>query len=214
MSTGAVNDVRALALKELSFGEGQLAKRKIEAIDQLWQGFLGVKKYTWAVQTIAVFRMDEVVKRIDNPAVAEAFGIVAGDDAKERSVSIGEAGSLAAQSRPWIGAMPWALFAAYSAIVGLSNASLLLLKHGSDPTRLLDANSIRNLIKEALPDYDGDVTSNVYPIFLDVLESKLISELKRVASGTAEDEERIQRARRIVTVAAEVASESKTAVTP
>jgi hypothetical protein len=194
------NQIEALrggALSALASRQVALAKRRLEAVDQLWSEVttsLAKLKYASMVMvTIDFDKASEMVAK--SPQAQEIFKVIAGP------IEPLKLANDAAKARPFVTQIAWALFSAYQSIILLSVTQLQVLKLGVDGAKYFKKDAVQNLIKVALPhqaDYVAQYGSAGYPLLLDELESRLLEELKKMLEGGESDKATVEQAAAIL----------------
>lgn len=207
-----IRSVADMLLERLNFASTPAWQRKLQAVDELWQGFLEIKKYTWAARSLSIFKLDIVGERVEDDQDLREFFKTAHKSAKNDMEEILKSYRSAQVSRPWISTTSWAIFSAYGAIIQWSITTAMVLQIGVNPKGLLSTENIINLIKEALPDFelsDPVRAHHFYPEALDLLEKKLLVDLKDFIDGKSEDDDALERARRVLHSSSELLSQAR-----
>lgn len=208
--------VRQTVLSAMASNQGILDKRRFEAVDHLWEGFLSVRKLLWAVHVLSVLKVDVISQEVKNPNVQAFLEVIT--KPLDSTVLTGEAVWNAQKSQPWVSPMAWALYAAYSVIIQYAYLTLFGLKNRlPNPQRYMSRDKIIEMLRTALPDFkiDWDQLSDVVlPNVIEALEMKLLKEIQDFISGRQADADTLDRARRISNLAAELQSSEKKAQIP
>ena len=203
---GQLAALRTVALTGVIKRQATLAKRRVEAIDQLWSAVASLGPAKGAAALVQGINFEEASR-------------VAAKNEKARAMFAGLAAPYAAvtydlksamKARPFVSPMAWAIYSAYQAVVLLGITKLNVLKTGIDGKGLLNLNSVSELITTVLPhraDYVRARKDAAYYPLLDELETTLLDELKRMLSGAAEDSDSVARAAAIVRQAERVRSD-------
>ncbi len=186
------------ALSGMVSRQAALDKRRLEAIDQLWQGIETLAPYKFAtilMQTIDFQKAREAVSR--DPRGKEVFAQFAPnlDPRNIPKVDVHKA-------RPFVSEMAWALFSAYHAIVGYATMQVLILGGKLNPIAdILDPTAVSKLVLTALPYYSEYIQEHGdkgYPYIAEPLEAALLKELQRMMRGEESDKSSIEQAARIM----------------
>jgi hypothetical protein len=194
-----IEALRSGALTGLASRQAALDKRRIEAVDQLWSTVIALGSLKGASATLSAINFAAASKiASENPKVREAFAIIAEPfDIKKIDFSP------ASKARPFVSVIAWALFFAYQAIVVFAVLRLHMLKAGIDAPQVLNPDSVVDLIKAALPDAADTVAKSglneksLY-FLLDVLEIRLLEELKKTLQGDESDLATVEQAAAIL----------------
>ena len=179
-----------------------LDKRRLEAVERIWSAVVDLAPFKNVSAMMASIKFDAAAKRAPHDAkLRMLFEIIL------QPVSGTEFPTSSAQKEmPFISPMAWAYFSAYQTIVGFAFAQAKMLELGvGDAGKLLNSDGVKKLLKTALPHQAGkidahDVSMTHY--YLDVLEERLITELKGMLKGVETDAAAI-------TQAAEIAAQVK-----
>ena len=122
----AIRNIAATA----AAGRGKAADaRKLEAIDQLWEGFLRARQGTWPLLGLSITRLENVEADIESDEKLRQYfelaypnidGLMQDIDSLETE-----------KSRPWVSALAWAYYSAYVAMVGYCIAWIQMAKLGN-----------------------------------------------------------------------------------
>ena len=204
--------IRETALAAARGRNTEIAVRKLQAIDELWEGFHNAKKYLWTVMSISTLKLDNVAKELGDPRMQKFLSAMS--PAKERNA---ERISMitANRARPWVSELAWAYFSAYSAMIGYCIMWFETAKLELDPGKFIDSDGVYELLHLALPDAGfDDVREHKNFRFGDAaqqIELKLIAELKDDASGKKADARDVERAQKIAEAARGVNQDSEKA---
>jgi hypothetical protein len=193
------NELAALrggAMSAIASRQMAIDKRRLKAIDQLWDAFNKLAPLRNMAEIIAVYDFDAAAKAAEsNPKLRQAFEMLAqlADPAK---IDFGEAH----KARPFVSPMGWAYFAAYNAIAMQAMAKAQVLRFGM-PAKLVSNDKITNLVKTALPEFAATIDQHgdaIYHYLLEILESKLLTELQRMLTDTEAFRANVEQAAQIV----------------
>ena len=185
------------ALTVLASRQAALDKRRLEAIEQLWEGVEILGPMKWAVG---------IMRTIDFEGSLEATS--QDPNARRMFSTLGQGYSLdklkkpdAHKARPFVSEIAWALFSAYQAILIYAVLQLQMLKEGVNKPNYLKSDRVPNLVKAALPNHasyiDEQGLHGCY-LLLDELEAKLLKELQGMMQGEESDMASVKQAAKIM----------------
>ena len=187
-------------------------KRRIEAVDKVWNGIVALSSYKGLSASVAVLNVDALARRSDDPKIKLFITAVATAVKRDPEAL---SNNPAANERPFVSALAWAYFTAYLTIVTISFASLKLAEVGvPNLSELFAKDNIRNLLKAALPHRSEFVDRhepNAYYYLLDEIEQNLLTELQKILRGEDQDLAGIEQAARIMEMAARINSQEPAA---
>jgi hypothetical protein len=188
-------------------------QRRIEAVEKLWSGIVALSPYKGLSATIAIFNVDALAKRSEDPKIQQLIAMVSNVVKRDPEAL---SNNPAKNERPFVSALAWAYFFAYLTIVSIAFASVKLLEIGTQNlSELFAKDSIRNLLKVALPHQSEFIDRNepsAYHYLLDEIELKLLQELQKILRGEDQDAAGIEQAARIMEMARKLSPESTTAI--
>ena len=189
--------LRSGALSGLASRQATLDKRRIEAVDQLWQAITSLASAKSLSASMAVVKFESAAKIAANdPRLREIFSAM-GKNFDHNSLRPLDA----EKARPFVSPIAWALFSAYQAIVSVAAIKLELLKAGLDMPNLIDAKAVERLIALALPhqvEYVKKYGTSSYHYLLDELETRLLEELRSMLRGVDSDRASVEQAAAIL----------------
>ncbi|MBU9382344.1 hypothetical protein [Burkholderia gladioli] len=197
-----LESLQAGALSVLSSRQSGLDKRRLEAIDQIWEAFSALTPARASVSWFETLNLQQI-------------SAVAGKSEQFRQLlssidcspdTFKAAADAANKARPFVTAMTWAYFSAYRSTVTFAVMHVKLLSGGLD-FELLNSESVVTLVKQTLPEWseflDGNGISGAYSL-LDELEKKLLAELQSTVDNGADDDANVGRAAKILQAARRV----------
>lgn len=173
-----------------------LDKRRIEAVEHTWSSVVALTPYKGVSGAMAVINLPQVDKRIARePKLQQFFGMMT---ANIPDLDINAPQNAAYHDRPFLSPLAWAYFSAYSMIAMSGFAHAKMLGLGLEGTeRLMDVDSMRNLLRTTLPyrtEYIERLSILQFHALLDDLERELLGELGRMLDGIDADQASIDRA--------------------
>lgn len=192
-----ISVLRSGALSAMSSRQIAVDKRRMEAIDQLWTSFNSFNSSRMLSTTLKSIKFEEAAKSTEqDPKIREFFETVGkGFDTK----SIDHAS--AAKARPFVSAMAWATYIAYTAICIHAVMRWNTLRLGIGAINLIDDEAIKKLIITVLPhhsEYLEKFGPDSYYYVLDILETKLLQEIQQMLKGVEADQAGIKQAAEII----------------
>jgi hypothetical protein len=191
-----INSVRETALMSALDGHRSFNERKAKAIDDLWAGFLETQKMVAAVHMISPLKLDKISEDIKNPIYQEFISsIVKPLNIDPENISI-ENSIRGRSSRPWIPENIWSVYAAYSSVVMEAVVLFKCLDCGLDTRKFINQDPLLKALEKALPDLSIDwnkITNASWPTLLEILETKLLMEIRKEVSPKYRDEQALER---------------------
>ena len=189
--------LRGGAMTAMASRQVALDKRRQEAVDQLWSAVtaLGPAKVVSSVMAVVKFEAAAEAAATNEGfrKVFEAMG--SGFDPKQIDLSG------AAQARPFVTPMAWALFSAYQSISMQAVVKLEMIKSGIAAKDLLEKDAIPRLLKAVLPHraaYIDKFGDTGYHYLLEELEEGLLNELRGMLDGVDADKASVEQAAAIL----------------
>lgn len=193
-----IGDVRKAAISNAMISQGAIDKRRLEAIDHIWQGFMDSKKNIIGVTVLATLNIQEVSKSIDQGKVKLFIDTISKSINLNPKEIYGEPTKLAQSARPWVGPKIWTIYTAYNSVIFYPIAVFMAFKEGvKDPLKYIKRDKIVDDVRKALPDLKIDwdnLHDAVLPTLLELLEINLLQEIEFIISGKRSDIETHQRA--------------------
>lgn len=194
------NEIAALrdgALAALSNRKAALDRRRLEAVDQLWESFNALTP----ARTIAEF--------MSVPAFAAITPMRVNTDSSVRDLlqvlgarfdmgSLGQGGANSA--RPFVDPIVWAMYSTIRAVILDSVLHWSFLKDGKE-SDFIDHGLVKTMLMSALPLREEDIKNMsppLYPTLLDALEDRLLEEIRLMLRGVESDRETLDQAQAII----------------
>ena len=196
-----IEDLRRNAILGAEKRQGILSTRKFNACDELWEKIENVA----SLKALSIYLMgikeDQFIKsdynNSNNSLFIESFGKISGFELQKKTITTNK---LSLQ-RPYLSERSWALYLAHSSVSTIVISKYESLKSGTDMRNFINYNGILNLIKKVEPSnfstYTEINSSNIH-IILDILENKILNEIKKIHSGSEEDKKSIEINREII----------------
>lgn len=204
--------LRSGALSALASRQAALDKRRLEAVDQLWESFNALAPARGIAANLSVIKFASAADQAErDPQVREFFEMIgAGFDPKKLDLS----GSN--KARPFLSPMVWAIFSAIKSIAMYSVMRWQILKSGLGNKDYADHKTIKNLVVAALPtysDYLDEHGADSYYYVLEALDQRLLSEIQSMLAGVESDKASLEQAAEIVRQASALQAETREAET-
>ena len=183
--------------------------RRLQAVDEIWKGLLVLKRHgTWAASVLSRLKIENVVPELDDPRTRTFVDTMFGSSVRPDEMGRDPDLAGAQQAQPWALPMAWATFAAYEAVVGAVVLQAQMLKLGLDPKQFYSQEKVDELVDLVLQGKNlkkiTPLSNAILPQLLRYLESTLLEELRGSISGGHVDRQTVDRAKRVVELAAEV----------
>ncbi len=187
-----VKDLRENALKGMHFRQSKLYEKQIEAVEILWSDVIELSKVKHISTNMLAFSTSyERIAKISetDPKIRDLFETLEGDfDITKVNFLNGE------RLRPFITPLAWAYYNAYKAILVNDIIKFSVLKIGVGTDILKDSSHLKSILEVALPDkkeYINDRKTKSFYYLLEILENRLLEELKSVLKGNENSQESI-----------------------
>ena len=194
--------------------EALIDKRRIEAVDGLWQAYMALAPLVMSSALMTSIKFDAAAAAsARNPKARELFETLSkiGGDPDEKIKKLGEVPAKAQQ--PFVSPMAWAYFSAYQSIILYAYMRLRILGIGMEkPSEYFKEEPIRDLLKETLPDYADYIDqygASAYHYLLPELEKRLLAELQKMLTGVEQDAAGVAHAARIMALAEQARVEQR-----
>lgn len=198
-----IETLRSGALSALTTRQATLDKRRLEAVEQVWDGIEKLAPLKFAARMMESFDFEKSLEiAAQNPTVREFFNTM-GKTFEPNVLQKTDAH----KARPFVSELAWALFAAYQAILLYVVVQVQMLKAGVKDAKLLNPGHVTKLVKAALPmysDYIDKYGPSGYNQMLEPLEAELLKELQRMMRGEESDKASIEQAAKIMKEVASV----------
>ncbi|MFZ6766123.1 hypothetical protein ACO0LM_03480 [Undibacterium sp. Di26W] len=194
------NEIAALrngALSALASRQITLDKRRLEAVDQLWESVTALGQARGIASLLSTISFEQAAPVTEqDPKAREVFEMI-GKTFDLTKLDL----SGASRARPFLSPMLWATFAALQAIIMHGVMQWQILRSGLGNKDLMDSDAVSNLIKIALPHYTkyiDDHGATVYYNVLQALDEQLLVEIQKMLSGVETDKDGIVQAAEIL----------------
>jgi hypothetical protein len=198
---------REVLLAAMRMHHGAIEERKLKAIDDVWNGYLALKKAGAGVaMMLAPLKIEAFVKQSRDPKI-QAFlaGVFPNAHAAFADFAKNSDYIAAERARPWVTPMVWAVYFAYGTVVGYVMGQVAILRLQENPEQFINKDGIVELVNaslegSALPKINS-ADNFVWPGVLRSLETRLLQELGSSIRGDEADRVAAERAQRIVALA-------------
>lgn len=199
----------AAALSALQSRNQVLDKRRIEALERLWNGVIELRPLRSAAMFTQSLKMDVVIERAAR-SDSEAEKMREFADMLWRTSGLEKFNLPDApdRERPFVSSIVWGLFSAYRQFLFLPMAQLSVARSGQNKDVLANPKAILDLAKTTLPDRVSYIDQHglaAIPNLLEEVESKLLAAISSGLEYPEADEKALQRAHEIQKAAEKVA---------
>ncbi|MFZ6642111.1 hypothetical protein ACO0LL_20465 [Undibacterium sp. TC4M20W] len=189
--------LRSGALSALASRQIALDKRRLEAVDQLWESVTALAPARGLVGLLSTISFEKAANETErDPKAREAIAMMGNTFDLSKLNSSG-----ASKARPFLTPMVWATYSALLAVVTHSAMLWFMLKSGHGNEDFTDNEAVFKLIKVALPHYSNYIDefgSSAYHYVLQALDGQLLLEIQIMLSGEEIDRASIDRAAEIL----------------
>lgn len=192
-----ISILRNGALSAMESRQIAVDKRRLEAIDQLWTSFNSYNGARLIATTLRSIDFKKAAEHSKSDIKTRQFFETLGNNFDPKSLD----NISAAKAKPFVSAMAWATYVAYSAICMHAVLRMHTLSYGLGTEKLIDDEAVKKLIIVALPsftEYLEEFGSDSYHYILDSLESKLLQEIQLMLSGVESDQSSIRQSAEIL----------------
>lgn len=192
-----ISALRSGSLSALASRQAAVDRRRLEAIDQLWETFNSYSAGRVLATSMGLLNFDEAAKAAASDTKArKAFELLGfGFDAGKIDVTG------ANKARPFVSPMAWAIFSAYQAVVAHAIMRWYVLKDGLGTKDFSNREAVEKLIVAALPhfkDFIGEYGPSGYYLALEALEARLLDELQAMLTSSETDKASLEQAAEII----------------
>ncbi len=181
-----------------------LEKRRLEALNNIWNAVIILAPYKAVAAIMATIKFDVAAKEAHrNPGLRKAVSVMTGAAPKElpQEASV-------SRERPYISPLLWAYFSAYQAILLGAYIRAKVIEIGMEnPEKFLNLDHIKGLVVAVLPQTEkflseNDAGASYY--LVDQIEEAILNLVKEETKGIDLDEAELRRARDIMKAVADV----------
>ncbi len=197
--------LRNNALSTMASRYMALDRRKLEAVEKLWESIVNQGQLKMLARMSGSINMDVA---IELAAQQNSEGRSVREFAEglwhSTGIDIKDLPKAPDKERPFLSPIVWAIYSAFRNILSLTAAQFIVLRTGTGPKILADTKAILDLVKSALPhrsDYIDQWGTSCLPYLLEELEEKLLAELMVGLDGANTDEESVKKAAGIIRAA-------------
>lgn len=207
-----IEDLRRNAILGAEKRQEILSTRKFKACDELWEKIENVASLKVLSTYLMAIKEDKFIKsdynNSNNSLFIESFGKISGFESQKEVTTTNK---LFLQ-RPYLSERLWALYLAHSSVSAIVIYKYEFLKSGSDMMNLINYSGVLNLIKKVEPSNFStytEINSFNISIVLEILENKILNEIKKIHSGFEEDKKSIEINREIIKYANKISTINK-----
>jgi hypothetical protein len=197
-----IASLRGGALTALASRTMSLDKRRLEAVDQLWESVNAMAPARTIAMMMTYVNFETAASQAEgDPKVRKSFENFSPDfDIKKIDLSG------ANKAKPFVTPMVWAIYQTIHSVTMIGLTKWIILKAGLG-SELLDESRVPELVKAALPHWSGHIDKNgvqAFPEVLNALDTKLLEEINNMLTGTQSDSSSIKQAAEICRLSNEV----------
>lgn len=185
--------LRSGALSAMVSRQEAVGRRRLEAVDQLWDAVLKLKGYSFYVSLFASVKFEEMSRLAPTePKIKTLFEMLPSLPEFPTSQS-----SMGAVARPFLTPIVWSIYRAIEVVYVISYMKAKALKSGLDTREMFDRNAINQVIMTALPSLAESVHKlgdAGYPDFLEALEVRLLEEVQLMLAGKEDNAQTVAQA--------------------
>lgn len=174
------------ALSALASRQIALDKRRLEAVDQLWESVTSLAPTRATLIVFSAIPFEGAASGVGQDPNARKFYQMMGNTFDISKLD----SSGASKARPFLTPMVWATFSAMQAVLIHAVSRLYILQSGIDVKDFSNIEPVTKLIKVALPHYSkyiDDFGTSAYYNVLQALDEQLLSEIQIMLSGAEID---------------------------
>jgi hypothetical protein len=164
-----------------------LDKRRFDAVEKIWTAVNDSTQLKLLSATMSGLKYEAIAKKSNDPRMQQFITLIGTGAPDPKSLK-----NIARDERPFVPEIVWAYYSAYSTILTFNLMRFETLKIGiGDPQKFLSADSIKNVLKAALPhqaQFIDEQDAGAYYYLLDELEAKLLGELRKILDGKEADQ--------------------------
>lgn len=175
-----------------------IQKRRLEAVDNIWISVTKLSRLKLPAMMLSMMKIEAMTNAAGkNNQLRSFLESIAGDDILAK---LGDAA--ADRERPFLSELSWALYSAYSSIIGYGIGQVKLMSIGIDKvSEAFDTDKVRGVLKSALPDRAEFIDQHGLAAafhLLDELENKLLKQLKSDLDAPTSDNENVAKSAEIM----------------
>ncbi|WP_108063755.1 hypothetical protein [Poseidonibacter lekithochrous] len=193
------NDLKALresALEGVSKRQSILYKKQIQSVEILWKDVIILSKYKYISSLINSLNFEKAsVLAEKDTKIRDTFKMIEGEyNIKTVDFFAGE------NVKPFISELGWAYYKAYKLIIQNDMLKFEILKIGLNEESLYNNKTLENLLIATIPEKkDLIINKTITSHYLfEILEEKLLRELKKFLKGEENNKESIELASKIM----------------
>lgn len=194
-----IKDLRNGALNGINFRQSELYKKQIYTVEALWCDVIELSKIKHISTNLLAFssNYEKIAKIAENdPQLRDFFQTIEGNfDIKQVNFHVGE------NLRPFLSPLSWAYYKAYKSILINDIIKFSVLKIGIGEDIVKNDSSLKKLLEITLPDkkeYINSENTKSFYYLLEILENRLLDELKNFLKGVENTKESIELANSII----------------
>lgn len=189
--------LRSGAMSAMASRQIAVDKRRLEAVDQIWEAVIALAPARHISAFMAVVKFEAAAAGAEkDPRMREVFAVIgSGFDLKKLDLSSAQ------KARPFVDPVVWASYAALAAICVHAVLRWNIIRHGVGAINITDDDAVTKLITAALPyqqKYLDDVGPAGFHWIIDALEARLLQGIQDMLAGVEADRASIEQAAEIL----------------
>lgn len=194
-----ISALRSGALSALESRQIALDKRRIQAVDEIWESMIALGPARSILASTSVLNLNYVSSKIQTDPKLGVFldGIGAGFEIKNINHPSAE------RAKPFVTTTVWAAFSAIRLILGIGAMQLMAARGGLKLEGMVSVKGVKEMLSVALPEHATKVSQHPddnanFHEFIDLLDAQLLTEVTKMLSGVESDESSVRNAMKIV----------------
>ena len=193
--------LRSGALNSVVDRQKVLFSKQILAVEKLWTNVILLMPAKNASMLMQSFDYHEWAKKSeDDIEIRKIFKVLGNTTLEfEKIKNIN-----ALDTRPFVTEILWAYYWSYQSILIHDLMKIELIKIGTHLDKIDNTKYLQKLLVTALPEYKEEIENDQatsYYHFLELLENKILYEIRKILDGTESDKDHIEKAKRILDIA-------------
>lgn len=193
--------LRSGALSGIVERQKVLFSRQVLAVEKLWTNMILLMPAKNASMLMQAVDYDEWAKKSERDGnVRKTFEMMGNSTFQFEKIK----NLNALDIRPFVSEILWAYYWSYQSILLHDLTKIELIKIGTYVEKIDDTKHLERLLVAALPEYKETIENNKttsYYHFLELLENKILNEIKKILDGGESDKDNIEKAKTILDIA-------------
>ena len=193
--------LRSGALSGVVERQKVLFSKQVLAVEKLWANVILLMPAKNASMLMQAVDYDEWAKKSERDGdVRKTFEMMGNSTFQFEKIKKLNALDI----RPFVSEILWAYYWSYQSILIHDLTKIQLIKIGTYVEKIDDTKHLERLLVAALPEYKETIENNKttsYYHFLELLENKILDEIKKILDGGESDKDNIEKAKTILDIA-------------